>query len=334
MADAITVAKWAGYYDGDAWVPGQWLELVPRKAESTNIHNDGRVRAFAREFAGRTLESITEEEAAGFALQNPGSFKEVRACMNDACKKRFIERNPFAGIRGPTREGRHNIVVLEDDELEQLVGIARAVHGARGYGELFGAMVQTAAWTGLRPSELFLLSLEPGDQLNYADLQNGVIHVDWQLGQKTNKVGRPRKESQREVVLLPGAQDALRSITSWVSGMPVFTTKRGKPFNQRTHFYYWNPVRLAFVAALPGRHDLRRRQTNGEGDANLDFYELRHFFGNKLAHPPAGVTPALPHEIAAMMGQGDRGQKAKERYMPQNATPALDSIRRAWRSKG
>jgi integrase len=328
-AKETTVAEWAGYFDGDTWVQGRWLELVPRKAESTNLHNDSRVRSFAREFAGRTLGSVTEEEAAGFALQNPGSFKEVHAMMNDACAKRLIERNPFAGIKVRSREGRRNIVVLSEPELEQLAGIARAVHGP-AYGSLFAAMILTAAWTGLRPGELFLLSLEPGDQLNFADLDEGVIHVDWQLGSKTMKVGRPKKESIREVVLLPGAEDALRSIKSWVKGMPVFLTKRGKPFNQRTHFYYWDPVRAAFVASLPAGHHLRQRQVEDEG-ANLDFYELRHFFGTKLAHPPAGVTPASPYEIAAMMGHRDGGQLAMERYVHVGAQMAQDSIRKAWR---
>lgn len=328
-AREATVAEWVGYFDGDAWVPGRWLELVPRKAESTNMHNDSRVRAFAREFAGRTLGSVTEEEAAGFALQNPGSFKEVHAMMNDACAKRLIERNPFAGIRVRSREGRRNIVVLTDDELEQLAGIARAVHGA--YGPLFAAMIQTAAWTGLRPGELFLLSLVPGDQLNFADLDAGVVHVAWQLGSKTMKVGRPKKESQREVILLPGAEAALRSVADQqVEGMPLFLTKRGKPFNQRTHFYYWDSVRAAFVASLPAGHHLRQRQVEDDG-ANLDFYELRHFFGTKLAHPPAGIPAASPYEIAAMMGHKDGGQLAMERYVHVGAKEAQDSIRRAWR---
>jgi integrase len=312
-------------------VPGRWLQKVPRKAESTNMHNDSRVRAFARAFQGRALSSITEEEAADFALAHPGTFKEVHAMFNDACAMRLADRNPFAGIRVPSREGRRNIVVLTDAELEQLVALARAVHGPGGYGEVFAAMVQVAAWTGLRPGELFLLSLEPGDRLNFADLKAGVIHVDWQLGSKTGKVGLPKKESQRQVVLLPGAEDALRSFRSWEPGMPVFLTKRGKPFNQRTHFYYWDPVRAAFAASLPAGHHLRQRTTESGEPGNLDFYELRHFFGTKLAHPPAGIKPASPYEIAAMMGHKDGGQLAMERYIHVRAEEAQRSIRDAWR---
>jgi integrase len=206
--------------------------------------------------------------------------------------------------------------------------MALAHHGP-SYGPLFAAMIKTAAWTGLRPGELFLLSLEPGDQLNFADLDAGVVHVDWQLSSKTGKVGRPKKESQREVILLPGAEDALRSIKSWTTGLPVFLTKRGKPFNQRTHFYYWDGVRAAFVASLPAGHHLRQRQL--EDGANLDFYELRHFFGTKLAHPPAGIPSASPYEIAAMMGHRDGGQLAMERYVHVRAKEAGDSIRKAWR---
>lgn len=252
--------------------------------------------------------------------------------MNDACAKQLIERNPVRADQHHGAPGPQEHLVLTDDELDRLVGITRAVHSS--YGPIFAAMIQTAAWSGLRPGELFLLSLEPGDRLNFADFDNGVIHVNWQLGSKTNRVTRPKKESQREVVLLPGAEDALRSAEQWQQeGMPLFLTKRGKPFNQRTHFYYWDPVRAAFVASLPTGHALKQRQVL-EDDANLDFYELRHFFGGKLAQPPAGVTPAKPHEIAAMMGHKDGGQLAIERYVQPHATPALDSIRRAWRRKG
>ncbi len=336
-AGAKTVDEWAGRYEDEKWVPGQWLELVPRKAESTNISNDERVRAFAREFAGRTLASISEEEAAGFALANPGSFKEVHAMFNDAARLKLVESNPFAGVQVKARAGRRDIIVLADDELAQLSGIARAVHGA--YGPVFAAMIEVAAWTGLRPGELFLLSLERHAKLNWVDLRAGVVHVEWALGSKTGKVTRPKKESQREVVLLPGAEDALRSIAELQeSGMPLFLTKTGKPFSQRTHFYYWNPVRLAFASSLPAHHHLNTRAT-AERDGpdaieNFDFYELRHFFGTKLAHPPAGVQPATPYEIAAMMGHKDGGQLAMERYIHVRSEDAQKSIRNAWRRAG
>lgn len=329
----LTVADWAGRYDGETWVQGRWLIVRPRKAESTNIHNDARVRSFARVFAGRTLASITEEEAQVYVLEHVHSFKQVHAMYNDAMALRLVEHNPFAGLRVPTKEGRRGIVVLSDSELEQLSGIARAVHGS--YGPLFAAMIETAAWTGLRSGELFLVALEPArtdapeDRVNFVDLKAGVVHVDWQRT-KTGKITRPKKESQREVVLLPGAEDALRSIRSWDSGRPVFTTKRGNAFTQRTHFYYWDPVRAAFEVSLPAGHHLRKR-TSEDGGENLDFYELRHFFGTKLAHPPAGVKAASPYEIAAMMGHKDGGQLAMERYIHVRAQEAQTSIRDAWR---
>lgn len=318
---ATTVAEWAGRYEQGGWVPGRWLQVRPRKAESTNIHNDSRIRAFAREFEGRTLESITEEEAAVFAQEHPSSYKEVHSMFNDARAMQFVDRNPFAGLRTPTRLGRKNIVVLTDAELEQLCGHARATH--REYGPLFAAMIQTAAWTGLRPGELFLLSRERGEHLNFADLRKGLVHVEWQLDAKTGKVTRPKKESMRQIVLLPGAEEALRSVEA-KPGEPVFVTKLGKRFTLRTLHYYWNPVRAAFVAALPAGHHLRTRE---EGD--LDFYELRHFFGTKLANPPNGS--ARPQDIAKMMGHSDGGELAMRLYVHMEADEARDRIRNAWR---
>ena len=141
-------------------------------------------------------------------------------------------------------------------------------------------------------------------------------------------------ESRREVVLLPPALDVLRRLEHFQKpGMPLFLSKRGKPFNQRTHFYYWAPVRDAFAAALAPGHHIRMRGTEGE-PGNLDFYELRHFFGTKLAHPPAGVQPASPYEIAAMMGHSDGGQLAMKRYVHVQSEEAQRSVDAAWRNAG
>lgn len=323
------VAEWAGWYDGDVWRPGLWLKVWPRPSETTNIHNDSQVRGFARKFAGRTMDSITEEEAQLFVLESPSTYKEIHTLFNDAMKSRRVVRNPFQGLRAASRDGRTDIVVLTDAELAQLVGIARVVH--RGvFGGLFAAMIETAAWTGVRPGELFLFSLEPGDRVNYVDLDAGVVHVDWQLSGKTGEVKRPKNGSVRDVVLLPGAEAALRSIRSWQAGRPVFCMKRGGAMNQASHFRYWDPVRAAFVASLPVGHHLRQR-TSETGGENLDFYELRHYFGTKLARPPVGVTPATPYEIAAMLGHKDGGKLAMRCYIHVGSQEAQDSIRSAWR---
>lgn len=328
----LTVADWAGYYKGEGknkrWVPGRWLTEWPRKAESTNLHNDQQSRSFAKAFAGRAMESVTEEDANHYALENPGSFKVVHSMFNDAMKLRLVDSNPFAGLRGSKSPGRKDIVVLTDPELTQLVGIAKAVHGL--YGPLFAAVIEAAAWTGVRPGELFLFALEPADRLNYVDLDAGIVHVDWQWNAKTRTITRPKYDSTREVALLPGAEAALRSITSWEPGTPVFRTKRGAWFTQRTLHYCWDPVRAAFAASLPPGHHLRQR-TSETGGENLDFYELRHHFGTKLAHPPAGVTPASPYEIAAMMGHKDNGKLALECYVHTPAKDARESISNAWR---
>jgi hypothetical protein len=324
---ALTVAEWAGHYDGDAWVPGLWLQRFPRKAPSTNIHNDQQSRKFARTFEGRTMDSITEDEAQVFSIETPGSFKVIHSMFNDAMKVQLVGRNPFGGLKGPRSSGRKDIVVLTDPELEQLVGIAKAVYGV--YGPMFAAMIGAAAWTGVRPGELFLFALEPADKLNYVDLKAGIVHVDWQWNAKTRTITRPKYGSVREVALLPGAKQALESIDSWDSGQPVFRTKRGAWFTQRSHHYYWDPVRAAFVASLPAGHHLRQR-TSETGGENLDFYELRHYFGTKLAHPPAGITPASQYEIAAMMGHKDNGKTALECYVHVQAQDARESISNAW----
>lgn len=333
----MTVGEWIGHYTtGDGrgavdWVRGKWLGTYPRRAKSTNLHYDERMRPFSRKFAERPLGSITAEEAQDFATEHPASVKEVSTAFADALKKGLILDSPFERVGRPRSEGRSKITVLKDAELEQLIETARVA--LQDYGREYAAMIQTAAWTGLRPGELYVLSLTPGDQVNFVDFDAETIYVDWQLQSRTGTITRPKNGTQREVILLPKAAEALRSMP--VREGPVFRTKRGAVFSQRAQHYYWNQVRSAFVAMLPPGHQLRQRMIEGAngpgGDGNFDYYELRHFFGTKLAHPPAGVPAASPYEIAAMMGHADGGQLALSRYVHIKADVAQRSIRDAWR---
>lgn len=332
MLAEMSVDEWVGHYDDERWVSGKWRELRPRPSEGTNIHNDFAVRAFAKEFAGRSLSSITPQEAAEYATRHPATTKEVHAMLNDALAMKLITRNAFTGIRQVAGKGRRDIFVLTDQELQELCDIARAIY--RDFGDMFAAMIQTAAWTGLRPGELFLVSLNPDDHINYADVDARVLHVEWQAHSRVRKTTRPKNNSMREVILLPGALDALRSIErTQEPGEVLFRTKQGKPFSQRSFFYYWSSVRDAFVSSRPPGHHLRRRMKAGGvgGNGNFDFYELRHYFGTKLAHPPAGVRPASPQDIAMMMGHKDGGELAMRVYIHTRNEDALDRIGAAWR---
>ncbi len=311
MVGTVTVAEWAA----------EWLVRCPRPAESTNVHNAAQVRSFARAFGKRSLGSVTRLDAQRFARDHASCVREVRAMFADAVSLGLLDVSPFAGVRVARRRGRERIAALEPAELESLVRLAAELRGP-----VFAAMVAAAAWTGLRPGELFLLSRERGDRANYVDFDAGLVHVDWQLNARTGWVERPKYGSIRSVVLLPGAVAAFESVAQ-APGKPLFLTRRGQSFNARSHYGYWDPVRTAFTLGLPAGHHLRQRAVK-DPRGNLDFYELRHFFGTTLAQPPEGVRAASPYEIASMMGNSV--EVAMRTYTHVRSRAASDAIRDAW----
>ena len=317
----------------------RWLEVFPRLAESTNLHNEERTRSFVREFGDRTLRSLQGDREAMrvWAGANRSCVKETRALLNDAIKIGLLDENPLANLQFVQSRGRSDIDVLSMKELELLAKAAFESHGgAKGFGPWMRAMVLTAAWTGLRPGELYLLCRRPSssERTNWVDFRTGEVVVDWQLSSKTGKRGIPKWDSRRRVVLLPEAEKALMALPDDGGDDPIFRTKRGSTFSQRSFHYYWDPVRTSFTSSLPAGHWLRRRLEEDPENGNLDFYELRHFFGTMLAQPPEGVRPATGPEIALQMGHKDGGTLAYARYVHLNVDVANQSIRNAWRAGG
>ncbi len=83
--------------------------------------------------------------------------------FSDAVGDRLADENPFARL-GLAVGGRQDIVVLTRDEVHELVRIARAHHGG-AFGEEVAALILWAAYTCMRPGEIFAArySLLDGD---------------------------------------------------------------------------------------------------------------------------------------------------------------------------
>jgi integrase len=133
----------------------------------------------------------------------------------------------------------------------------------------------------------------------------------------------------REVVLLPRARAAIERLPVSPEGW-LFLTQRMSRFTQRNLHYYWDPVRRTFTDRLPASHWLKLRLAERGIGGNLDFYELRHFFGTALAQPPAGIRPASPYEIAKMMGHKDGGQLAMKVYIHAKERDVIEGLSAAW----
>lgn len=303
-----------------------------REATTTNLHNRERTKAFAADFAGVRLRDVSRKAARAWAaggelpgtaefvqlaarwqgverlrsgkLRVPahiGNVPAVRAMFADAIVDGQAEFNPFAALGINKSRGRRDIVPLTLVELDKVCEIAMQAHG--DYGERYAALIAFAAYSGMRPGEIFALRWED------VDFEERTIRVAWQLRSRTKERARPKSGKERTITLAPRAAEALGV---WPKDGPdgaIFTTKWGKPYQGRTHHYYWNPVRSAFAASLPPTHWLPRRIKENP-EEQLDFYELRHFCASFLADHGAS-----PQDIAIQLGHQDGGRLAQSLYI-------------------
>jgi integrase len=339
---------------------GRWVRDYPRPQETTNRHNAERVKALVRDFGDRPLSGISPIEARAWILggivpaelrqtakhwdkakvlpdgdvevpTHKGHHLAVRAMFNDAVRTEIVGTNPFAALNVPEAQGRRGtaITVLTEAELALLIQTAHDVLG--DYGIHFGALLETLAWTGLRPGEAWALDIDPKPTMNYADFRAGELHVKFQIDRygKRRATKWDTKGAGRVVFLLPPAAAALgRAIEDRPTG-EVFYTTRGHRMSGRTVGYYWDKVRTAFWAELGPDRRSKTSEKEGGPEAgkiavDFDLYELRHFFGTQLAE--IGLTPP---EIADQMGHKDGGALAMERYIH----PRKESVKRSMQER-
>jgi integrase len=279
----------------------RWASDYPRAKESTNLHNHERVQKFGKDFTGTLLCDIDRITARRWSLENPGRWKNVRAMFTDAVRDGLAPENPFLNMRMQGSRGRKDIVVITPDQLEALLDHARSVWGDYGL-RVYAPMIQFAAYSGLRPGELY------GLQWADIDFKANTVFVQRQYNVKVHRFTEPKNGLSRLLYLTPPAAQALSRVPR--QREEVFFTPRGKMFTGRVQHYYWNPVRIA------------------AGMIGLDWYEAtRHFFGTYLAN--MGLQP---YDIAQAMGHQDGGKLALERYIHVGEQDARARIAAAFRS--
>lgn len=287
-----TLAQWCS----------RWVDECPRPKESTDLANRDRARAVARApFASKPLDLIRPSDAAAWARANPSAHTAARAMFADAARLGLVNApNPFAGLRVAHGTGRKHIDPPTQDEVASL-----ARHGLQAGGRPLQALILAAAWTGMRPGELF--ALQPGD----VDLGAREIRVQRQYVTRTGKETPVKNGRPRTVVILEPAAEAIAWAAS--QGRPLmFTTPRGQRFNQGSLHYWWRTVRAA------------------AGQPALDFYMLRHFHAAHLLN--AMRLPA--QDVAAQLGHTDGGRLVMERYGHPSELLARDRIKQAQTAMG
>jgi len=349
-----TVASFA------AWWLDDYSVNQARRRESTVRHYRDRVKLFVADFGRRSIKevSLAEREVrlwvhGGEAIDSavkkaarewadvvvsggrvtipphPGTAQTLSVMFNDARRTIDVEINPFAGLRGakPRRKDR-GIEPLTEHEVRELADLAGGLHGP--YGELVIApMVVIAAWTGIRPGELF--ALYPSDvELERRDSTGRPAPRLWvrrAMESKGGQIGKTKTGRSRSIPIAPVARDAFVSLglDRLPQREPIFRRPNGRPLRLQALHYFWRPIRTAFAATRTPGHWLHEQTTRSGAKGNLDFYELRHFFGSMCA--ARGFTP---YDIAEFMGHTDGGQLAMSTYITTRRDDAERRAHDAW----
>lgn len=227
-----------------------WEQLYPRPRDTTNQHNRERISLFVEEFGDRAFDDIGRLEARAWVTRNPGRYFAVRAFVNDAIDAEVATTNAFSKLgvdRAPRRQLKPDW--LTQEEVHAIADTARELWPPT-YAEHFRALVLFAAYTCVRPGELF--------GLDHRDVEEGgYVHIRRQV-RADGTFGPPKTGEPRTVVVPPVARVAIEECPP-LSQSALFATRRGHRFRRGSHYYYWR--QLAAAAGRP----------------SMDFYELRHF---------------------------------------------------------
>jgi integrase len=297
----------------------RWLEDFPRPAASTNSYNQERVSAFVKTYGKKRLSEVTRGDAERFARKHPGRITAVKAMFSDAVHDQAdgITTNPFQHVKKPKSEGRKQITPLTREEVDKLAQIAEQTLGDYGR-DVYAPLIITAAWTGLRPGELYALE--------WRDLDGELLHVRRQWRDRSRELVEHTKNYERRTI--PLAQQVLEALerVPRIEGQPFIfftpTVTKDKSEGRLAGWssgYYWRQVRREFVKQLPKDHWLRERKTP------LAFYELRHYTASWLMEQD-GVRL---YDVARFLGHRDEGELAKLVYVHRREEDARERVRRA-----
>lgn len=264
----MTVAEWRE----------RWLAHVAAQAKPSTVdtyrYNTAR---FERAHGRRKIASFTRVEAADWAAQHPATVAGVGQMFRAAVDLELIDSDPFARAPRPQYRRKLDPDWFTAADLAELERVALGSADVPEFGVQLSAMVTVAAWTAIRPGELWALTL--------ADVAGQRLHIrdsKTRAGIRTAVLPNPARDAITRAVeasafLWPGRLDD--------AGATIFANTRGAAWRKASFQWHWNAVRVAF-----GRPDMA-------------FYELRHFGVTRLIE--AGVPYA---DIAVQVGHANTKQ--------------------------
>jgi integrase len=264
-----------------------WLEEWKRPEASTQRLYAAAARRFADHFGPTPLGDVERLSARTWALSVPRSVSRVIGTMyEDARNIGIVESNPFSNLRLPNTEREADV---KPPTLEDYKALIENTTILGGYGPEFRAMIQFAAWTGIRQGELFALQWD--------DVGNDEITIS-KSRKLDGSLGLPKNGKPRTVPLLPPAR-----ILDEVPRRPgpfVFHSPRGKPLIKGTHGWSWQKVKAA--AGVETR-----------------WHDLRHFCATQL------LELGLSHfDVSIQLGHTDGGALVMARY----GHPSVDAAKK------
>ena len=265
----------------------RWLDEWPRPQASTRKLYRAAVRRFAEHFGPTPLGEVERLSARTWALTVPRNLSRVIGTMyEDARNIGLVESNPFSNMRLPGAEKKPTITPPTMDEYRALLDACTVLGG---YGPEFKAMIQFAAWTGVRQGELFALQWDAVDEDEITVRQSRKLD---------GTLGLPKNGEVRTIPLLPPAR-----VLDDVPRRPdpfVFHSPRGKPLIKGTHGWSWQKVKAA-------------------AHVETRWHDLRHFCATQL------LELGLDHfAVSVQLGHTDGGALVMERY----GHPSEDAAKR------
>jgi integrase len=162
-----------------------------RQKDSAYVTASSRLAPFRREFGHLLLEdgSVDRRAASDWAREHRSCVPAVVALFSQAIKDEELTRNPFKGLSRKTR-GRKDNIPLADSELDRLCDYAPRVHGA--YGPMMPALILVAAYSGMRPGELFALRWS---DIDFAAMRIHVSAASTRAGSARRRTARSERSS-------------------------------------------------------------------------------------------------------------------------------------------
>jgi integrase len=255
------------------------------------------VGRFAEHFGPTSLGEVERLSARTWALGVPRNLSKIIGTMyEDARNIGLVEANPFSNLRLPATEKTEEIYPPTLDEYRQLLE-ACGVLG--GHAPEFRAMIQFAAWTGVRAGELHAI--------RWDDIDGEYIWVR-RSRKLDGEIGKPKNGRERRIAFLPPAR-VLDDVPRRPDSEFIFHSRRGEPLNKGNHHYTWREVRAASGI---------KADRQAAGLPEIRWHDLRHFCATQL------LELGLDHfAVSVQLGHEDGGALVMSRY----GHPSKDAAR-------